>query len=183
MYFDNLNSIIYDFEIKDKVVYSIVKDITVNMRFKNETFSSITLYDEYDLVDGDTPEIVSEKIYGTPKYNWAIMLANESFDWVNDFPLNQQELESYVSKKYSSPYDIHHYQTINKKYQNSIGEQVGYIVGIDYVNPSTGLSGVGVEVEPVTNIDYEYMENELKRRIKIVSPIVLQRIIASFEEQ
>ena len=33
-----------------------------------------------DPVDGETPEIVAEKVYGNAEYHWIIMLANDIYD-------------------------------------------------------------------------------------------------------
>jgi hypothetical protein len=59
------------------------------------------LYDEYDIIDGETPEIISEKFYGTPEYHWVVMLANEKFDYLNDFPLPESVLQKHISDSYN----------------------------------------------------------------------------------
>ena len=84
-YFNKLPEMLYNFQIGDKERMVIVRDITANVRIVKAVLDSITLYDEYDVVDGETPEIVSEKIYGSPEYHWAIMIANLRFDYLNDW--------------------------------------------------------------------------------------------------
>jgi hypothetical protein len=51
-------------------------------------------------MDGDTPEIISEKLYGIPDYHWILMLLNQRYDYVNDFPLSIRELEIMIANKY-----------------------------------------------------------------------------------
>jgi hypothetical protein len=74
MYFKDFPKFIYDFKYDDSAATktSVVKDITRNIRFRKEILANITLYDEYDIVDGETPEIIAEKIYGNPEYHWII---------------------------------------------------------------------------------------------------------------
>lgn len=111
MYFANFPKIVYDFDLSNGVDYKIVTDITRNVRLRKQILENISLYDYYDIVEGETPEIISEKIYGTPYYHWVIMLANQRYDYVNDFPLSQLELDAYIDKKYGDKkYHIHDYK-------------------------------------------------------------------------
>lgn len=86
---------------KNQTKTSVVKDITRNARIKKEVLSNISLYDEYDIVDGETPEIISEKFYGTPEYHWVIMIANEKYNHVSDFPLQETYLQKHISTYYN----------------------------------------------------------------------------------
>lgn len=103
MYFKDFPDLFYDFKYgnTNETKVSIVKDITRNIRFRKEIFSNVTLYDEYDIKDGETPEIIAEKVYGNPNYHWIIMLANEKYDRVSDFPLDAYALDSHVQEKYN----------------------------------------------------------------------------------
>ena len=121
---------------------------------------TITLYELYDIRDGDTPEIISEKFYGSPLYHWVVMIANQKYDYINDFPLAIPELEQHIRDKYGDEnvYATHHY------------EKDGMIVSTyDYPDASA-----------VSNYDYEFSENEKKRRVKIISPTLLQEIVRQF---
>lgn len=101
MYFKDFPQFLYDFNYGDRVRTSVVVDVTRNVRIKKEIFSNITLYDEYDIVDGETPEIISEKFYGTPEYHWVIMLANEKYDYRRDFPLTEPVLQKHITSSYN----------------------------------------------------------------------------------
>ena len=136
-------------------------DITRNIRFRRDILANITVYDYYDIVEGETPEIVSEKIYGNAKYHWIIMLANDRYDYLNDWPLTQANLDQYVIDKYgSSANSVHHYENAN-----------GVIVSYDY--PSA---------VPITNANYEAELNESKRRIKIISKDLISTILKNYKE-
>lgn len=114
MYFSNFPQIVYDFNINGKIDYKIITDITKNVRFRKTILENIALYDYYDIRDGETPEIISEKIYGTSEYHWVIMLLNQRYDYVNDFPLTERELEEHIDTKYGDRREmIHHYSEIN----------------------------------------------------------------------
>jgi hypothetical protein len=110
MYFSKFPNIVYDFNIKGKIEHRIITDITRNVRFRKKILENISLYDEYDIKDGETPEIISEKIYGSPFYHWVIMLVNQRYDYINDFPITQREMDTYTEIKYGSgKHHAHHY--------------------------------------------------------------------------
>lgn len=162
MYFKNFPKFLYDFEINGKKEYRLVKDITQNVRVRKEILENITLYDEYDIIDGETPEIIAEKVYGSATYHWVIMLCNQRYDYINDFPLSTYALEKHITEKYGAgnEYDVHHYVDSN-----------GYIV-----------DSSNAEALSVSNYDYETDENEKKRRIKLISPNLLQIILKNFKD-
>lgn len=102
MFFKDFPSFLYDFNYGNDVVKTdVVKDITRNIRVKREILSNISLFDHYDIIDGETPEIISEKFYGTPEYHWVVMLANEKYDWLSDFPLMESDLQKHIAHLYN----------------------------------------------------------------------------------
>jgi hypothetical protein len=161
MYFDNFPKFLYDFDINGQRQYTLVKDITVNVRLRKEILSNIAVYDEYDIKEGETPEIIAEKIYGSPLYHWVIMICNEKYDYINDYPLSTYELETHVKQKYGTEvYSTHHYIDNN-----------GYTVDSTNANATS-----------VSNYDYESLLNESKRRIKLISPTLLGTILKNFKD-
>ena len=160
MYFDNFPTFLYPFKINNKTEYKLVKDISQNVRVRKEILANITLYDEYDFREGDTPEIISEKVYGSPLYHWVVMLCNERYNYIDDYPLTQYKWEKHITDKYGSgnEYDTHHYVDANG----------------NIVDSTQGTS--------VSNYDYETSLNESKRRIKLISPTLLNTILKNFKD-
>lgn len=159
MYFADFPKIYYNFIINGKEETRLIMDITKNVRLRKEVLSKVTLFDLYTILDGETPEYISEKIYGRADYHWAILLANDMYDYLNDFPISQHSLERVISDKYGEMHilDIHHYETI-------IDGKV-FIVDKNFIGNYS-----------VTNIDYEYSINEGKRLIKIISPTYISQV-------
>lgn len=100
MYFQNFPKLLYPYNIKNKEEYRIVTDITRNMRVIKEVLSNVTIYDEYDMLDGESVEMIADRVYGSPFYHWIIMIVNDKYDYKNDFPLSIDDLEKYISAKY-----------------------------------------------------------------------------------
>ena len=149
MYFANFPKIVYDFDLSNGTDYKVVTDITRNVRVRKQILENIALYDYYDIAEGETPEIISERIYGTPYYHWVIMLVNQRYDYVNDFPLTQLELDAHIDKKYSDKkYHVHDY-----KVNGFIKEGVNTIVLRDSTLDGGGIGemAVGKVLTSVTN--------------------------------
>lgn len=160
MYFKDFPNFLYDFKYGNTLKTSIVSDITRNVRVRKEILSSVTIYDEYDIEDGETPELIAEKIYGDAKYHWVVMLSNDAVDYLTDFPLEEHRLVKVIQDKYTNINAIHHYENSD-----------GFVVNSD--DP---------DAYPVSNNEYERRLNEAKRRIKLVSPKLLNTILKNFKD-
>lgn len=160
-YFKHLPKILYSFGDDRDIDLKALTDITVNTRIFKEALPQITLYEYYDLQDGETPEILAHKLYGDSEMHWIIMLLNERYDMHTDFPMSATEIDTYIENKYAVPDAIKHYVDAD-----------GHVVD------SFSVSGT----KPVSYRDYEYAINDAKRRVKIVSPTVAQRLAEEFRE-
>jgi len=161
MYFKDFPSFIYQFKVGNTNKTSLVKDITRNIRFRRDVLANITVYDEYDIVDGETPEIIAEKLYGDAQYHWIIMLANDRYDYIEDFPLAEYQLVRVIAAKYpGTENNIHHYVDAN-----------GFVVN------SNAPGAVSV-----SNADDERNKNEAKRRIKIISKNIINTILKDYKD-
>lgn len=113
MYFSEFPKIFYDFpQDQTSTNLQILTDITANVRIRKQILENITLYDEYDIQEGETPEIIAEKVYGNAELHWVIMLANQRYDYLEDFPMTSRELEDLCVEKYGADKldIIHHYE-------------------------------------------------------------------------
>jgi len=162
MYFSQFPEMLYDFNVGGKDKVFILRDITTNVRILKTVLENISLYDTYDVVDGETPEVVSAKLYGSSQYHWALMLANQRFDYLNDWPMTFIALEKYCIDKYGDPgiYETHHYENAE-----------GFVVN----SSEAGAT-------PISNFTVEDRINESKRSIKIISKQILEQMINEFKK-
>jgi hypothetical protein len=148
--------------IKKETKAFLMTDITRNIRFRRDILSQITVYDEYDIIDGETPEIIAEKVYGNAQYHWIVMLTNDIYDYKAEFPLTQLALDKFVQDKYGVDADaVHHYEDAS-----------GYIVNSDTAGAVS-----------VSNRQYEELVNESKRRIKLISKDLIATVLKNFKDQ
>lgn len=156
--------IFYPFTDKQKqTYYRVLKDITVNLKLRRDLTNEVSLYEYYDLRDWESPDIIAAKYYGNPKWHYLVMLANDTFDWRDDYPLTQNQLDAYVKEVYVNPYGVHHYETVD---------------GVIVPKPDVEAK----DIVPITNYEYEYNLNESKRRIRLIRSDIAPQVVAALKD-
>ena len=85
MYFRNFPKTLYSFDFSGSSPASVTNIFTrfsINSSVLNNAFG----FYKYQIVDGDTPEIVADKQYGDPLLHWVISLTNNLSDPLFNFP-------------------------------------------------------------------------------------------------
>jgi hypothetical protein len=162
MYFDNFNQIYYDFETSPgNFDLLVLKDITKNVRFRKEVVENVSQWEYYYIKDGETMEMISEKLYGSPMYHWVLMILNEKYDYINDMPLSQPQLDKHVIAKYGQANinAVHHYENADKLIVNS-----------------------GVGTTTISNTLHEDRVNEQKRKLKILAPALMFEVLSMYRK-
>lgn len=87
----------------DNVDYIKAIDITTSIKIKDffKTYRGIS-FTPYVVKDGERPDYVSFKFYGTPMYDWVILLSNDVYNIYDDWPKNTTTLNSYIEEKYGT---------------------------------------------------------------------------------
>ena len=101
MYFSSFPKIVYDSKGQGevKVVTNLLKRVAVRTKVKN----SAMLYDTYDIKNGDTPESLADQLYNDPQLHWVILLTNDITDRYHDWPMYEQQFNTYLNEKYDNP--------------------------------------------------------------------------------
>ena len=187
MYFNNFPKIPYEFILDGKPVLINLVDIALNIRARKTALENYLIYDEYDIEDGETPDIISEKLYGKPNYHWLIMLINERFDYIKDFPLRSIDLERFVTEKYGSgnEFNQHVLPSGSLYFEDSKGNVVDKMTLEMYAAKFLELSEEEIEEKStrygrafnsVSNREIEERINEKKRRIKVINNSVVEQV-------
>ena len=145
---------------------TVVTDIFRRVKIRDKISSNVTLFDKYDVQEGESPETVAYKIYGSADYFWVVTLVNNIVNRYYDWPLDEYVFQQYVADKYSNPDGIHHYEITQ-----SSGKQTGD--GPDDYSHKLEVNSDYVGAESVSNIEYERREQDKKRQISILLPTYL----------
>ena len=99
VYFSYLPTIPYEC-FDGSVEYKVTTDIFKRVRATLEAKTDKTIYYNYQIPEGETPEIVAYKYYGDTRYHWVILLMNSIKNPQWDWPLNVRSFEKFITKKY-----------------------------------------------------------------------------------
>lgn len=78
-------------------------NLTHFARITSSYLDDITLYSYYTVQDGERPDNVSQRLYGTPEYYWTFFLINKHLiNAFDDWPKGGYELQEYCENKYNN---------------------------------------------------------------------------------
>ena len=168
MYFENFPAIPYDSVGNGnfKIVTNLLKRVTVRSKVKTNT----AYFDTYDVKEGETPEILADKLYDDPELHWIVLLFNDITDRYHQWPKNTNQFLAYVNDKYSNVDATHHYEISQVSGDTTIKIDIG-TDNTDY--PSASI---------VTNYEYEEYLQDKKRKIRLLDPEYVEDFIAEFEK-
>ena len=106
MYFSSFPKIQYDSKGQGnpKVVTNLLKRVAIRAKVKD----SAMMYDTYDIRNGDTPESLADRLYNNSQLHWVILLTNDITDRYHDWPMYEQQFNTYLNEKYDNPQGVHH---------------------------------------------------------------------------
>jgi len=92
--------------------YKLVRNILKRVKMRAATKAGLFLYDKYDVPEGETPESVAFRIYGSADYHWIILMTNNVTDRYYQWPMTQPQFEEFLTDKYGAGSEdgIHHYE-------------------------------------------------------------------------
>ena len=143
-----------------------VTDIFRRVKIRDKLANNVTLFDKYDVIEGEKPEDVAYKAYGDADYFWVITLVNNIVNRFYDWPLDEYSFQQYVADKYANPDAVHHYEITQ-----SSGRQTGD--GPSDYSHKIECNATDLGAESVSNIEYERRLQDEKRQIRILLPTYL----------
>lgn len=206
MYFKTLPNLEYHTKLTDSnsnLDTIVAKNLFRRGRIRADIFNNMSFFTKYSIVGDERPEQVSEKFYGTPLYDWVILLTNNILDVYNEWPLSTQALYDYLIEKYGSEkvfYQVKHYKTLevrnssNQIVQNkdiiidaSVYDKLAVVgeAALEYYDEELGIivAKAGSEIAvPVTFVEYEEEINDNKRNIFILRQRYLQEAFNDLED-
>lgn len=200
-YFENFPKIAYsfdDFKTSERIT-NVISRFALNQSLKENA----SIYYTYDILDGDTPEILSAKLYGSPDKHWIIMMMNDIIDVGYDWPMEYRTLNRFIDAKYlananseitgdgiswaklniQAYYKVETTRTpsgssIVKRFEIDANTYANTIISL---NEQITLADNNVIVIDTTKetesyYDYELELNESKRKIKILRPELVTQL-------
>jgi len=179
-YFRNLPKVKYDINGAEPNKYLNVTNIMKRISFKPSVIEDITDYYPYRVKDGERPDILSFQQYGSVAYAYLIMLINDIYDPLFDWPLTSQQFEKYLTSKYGS---VSSAMGTTKYYYQIIRAEVARtgtserIPAVKFIVDQTTYDALDTG-DRTTQSQYEWEDelNDNKRDIKLIDASFIQDI-------
>ena len=155
---------LYAYDLEDTQNQTLITDILRRVNLKSNVAANTLVFDEYNVQDGEQPDIVARKYYGDSELHWIIVTVNNitsRYDW----PLDQVALSEFVNDKYDNPNGIHHYE-INA----TSGDTTKKLIVASDTDGATAI----------TNYEHEETLNDNKRRIRILDRAYVSKFTDEF---
>ena len=167
MYFAQFPLNLYD-SVGDgsfKLVTHLLKRVTIRAKVKVNTL----FFDTYDVREGETPEMIADKLYNDSELHWIVLMVNDITDRYHQWPKNQNQFLTYINDKYTNISGTHHYE-IN---QTSGDTTIKINIGTDNTDYPTATL--------ITNYEYEEERQDALRKIRLLSPEYVTDFVSEFK--
>ena len=116
-YFRNFSDFLYQSPLPSRTSsYDKIraKNIFRRAKIRDDIFQSAVAFDKYQIVGEERPDQIAEKIYGSPQYDWVVLLSNNIINLREEWPLSDSEFNNYITTKYTEAElsAVHHYETV-----------------------------------------------------------------------
>ena len=179
-YFRNIPKVKYDIYGAEPNKYRNVTNIMKRISFKPSVIEDISDYYPYRVKDGERPDILSFQKYGSVAYAYLIMLFNDIYDPLFDWPLSSQQFEKYLTNKYGSVSAAmgetkYYYQIIRAEVART--ETSERIPAVKFIVDQTTYDALGIgDRSTQSNYEWEDELNDNKRDIKLINPDFIQDV-------
>jgi len=193
-YFDRLPDFEYVSRLPDAQIsdYITVKNLFKKGKLREDIFQNLTFFTKYQIQGNDRPDNVAFEVYKDSSLDWLVLTCNNIINIQTEWPLPQQQFDNYLLDKYgnyNTLYNgIHHHETIEVKNSQDIvivpaGLQVESNYSVSYYDFITDLQVTRNNiVEPVTNYQYEEIQEDKKRNIFLLKPRFLNVVLDDLED-
>jgi hypothetical protein len=125
-----------------------VTNIIARFAFESELKENTSIFYPYDVQDGETPEMIANKYYGSSEKHWIVLLFNDIIDPQYDWPLDQRTLIKYI----------------NDKYADNGARHSPYLTGIQWAQDA---GNVKAYYKTVTRLSSKPTKNQIVEKIEI----------------
>ena len=189
-YFRELPDLLYQSPYSNRIssgTYVSAKNIFRRMKIRDDLKNVFSVFNKYEIDDGERPDIVAKNLYGKSNLDWVVLITANIINVRDEWPLSSKELYDFTVSKYGlkNINDVRHYETTEVKNNRDIVVlPKGKIVDEDFKIPNP--DNLNAELNPVRGItyyEYEVNLNEEKRNIDVLREEYLQQFLIDIKNE
>ena len=183
------------YTLDDGDTEQVVTDIFRRAILSKEFLDNNSYFELYDVLDGETPEELSYRYYGTQDLHWLVLLTNNIQDPRFEWPLSSDDLYKQVVSKYGTEKDVF---TVNRAVNNKgyqvetfflLAEDSTYkkpkrilvdLPDTEQINIPISYKDTETTIDFQSNYEVEVAKNEINRRIRVLKPNIVQDIVSAY---
>jgi len=174
MYFNKIPYILYD--SKGNGDYKEVTNLLRRVALRTKVRSNVLFFDTYDVKEGETPEIIADKLYNDPQLHWVILMINDITDRYHQWPMSTPQFLAFINDKYDNVDDVHHY-TIPQSSGDTKTKIEVYKNSALYAGDTDFYASASI----VTNFEYEESVQDENRKIRLLNPHYIEQFVEEYE--
>jgi hypothetical protein len=191
-YFREVSDLFYQSQQPDRnssYDYAKVKNLFRRAKIRDDFFNNVTVFTKYKILGEERPEQIAEKVYGSPSYDWIVLISNNIINVRTEWPMSDYEFQNFLLRKYTEQElsEVHHWETVT--YNDNRGRLIvpsGKIVdsqfSLTYYDEIEQSSKTISPIKSVSNYEYETKINDDKRNIYLLRTRYLQTAIDDMRE-
>ena len=166
MYFEQFPLIPYDSlgNGNPKDVTNLLRRVKVRTKIRNNA----AIFDTYTVKEGETPEMIADRLYGDSQLHWVVLMFNDITDRYHQWPMTTGAFNKYVADKYTNINAVHHYEITESSGDKELKIDVG-TVNTDYPSATA-----------ITNYEFEIARQDKLRSIKLLDPQFVADFVSEF---
>ena len=99
MYFSSIRNVAIDVDGSGNL--DSLKNLTAKAKISDELINNAGFYQTVEIIDGERPDLLSQRLYGSPGYHWTFLLLNPQIKNIwDDWPMSASQLIEYCTNKY-----------------------------------------------------------------------------------
>ena len=147
-----------------------VKNLLRRVKVRSDIRSNSSLFDTYYVREGETPEMIADRLYDNVNLHWVVLLFNDITDRYHQWPMTTGAFNKYVADKYTNINAVHHYEITESSGDRELKIDVG-ITNDDYPSAT-----------PITNYEYEVARQHELRNIILLDPRYVSDFVDEFKD-
>ena len=186
-YFRELPNLQYQSPYSNRISsesYITAKNIFRRMKIRDDLKNVFSIFNKYEINDGDRPDNVAKELYGKSNFDWVVLLTANIVNVRDEWPLSSKELYDFTVSKYglTEINNVKHYETKEIKNSRQViilpaGKIVGADFSVSYYDGGNITTTPSNTVRGVTNYEYETEINNKKRTIDVLRNEYLQQFL------
>ena len=173
MYFRKIEKGFYD--LKGDGNPKVVTDLMTRVKVREKVINEMSLYDKYDVPSGERPEDTAFKHFGSAEYHWVVLMTNNITDAFYEWPMSEQDFETFLKDKYAEPDGTHHYELTQSSGKTKAQGPDDYSYLLEVNSDTTGAQNV-------SNRQFEQRLQDERRQINLLNTAYLNTFIEEFNK-